>query len=413
MVEPMAPQKKNPLKKTAVALLPPGARSRGAQLLIPVAGRGDFRLQCCGGCGRFLWPMHEACPDCLSSDLPLMPASRAGQVISATTAEVPADSYFRAHAPWRVGLVQMDCGPQALVHLHPGAGQGSRVRLSLVLDRAGQAVLHAAPEQEQDMTADPQLHAMGTDPKGCRILITDARHIAARPLAQALLKSGAVKVWLGVPEGWKPFDASALQDMPGVTLVPLDLQSDRSVQDLATDIGAKIDILINTADLPRPGPASAPAAPAQARAMMEVTAFGLMRLLRSFAPVMAMRGADGARPARSWVNLVPVFARVPHPGFAGYAAAHAAALALVPALRATLAPGGVRLMTAVTGPTDTDWFDAFPHPKLSGAAIAKPLVAALQQGLEEVVIGDLARDWLDRQAQNPRALENELARGQL
>lgn len=421
MAEPMSPARqtpaktpprKNPLQKTETPLLPPGARSRAAHLLIPVAGRGEFRLQSCAGCGRFLWPMHEACPDCLSPDLPLTPAPRGGEVISATTAEVPADSYFRAHAPWRVGLVQLDCGPQALAHLHPQAGPGSRVRLSLVLDRAGQAVLHASPEQERDMTTDPQWQEMAGGVAGRRVLITDARHIAALPLAQALLKAGAAKVWLGLPESWKPYDA-ALESLPGAELLPLDLQSDRSVQDLATDIGAKLEILINTADLPRPGPALAPAAAAHARAMMEVTAFGLMRLMQAFAPVMAMRGADGLAPARTWVNLLPVFARVPHPGFAGYAAAHAAALALTPSLRAILGQGGVRLLTAFTGPTDTDWFDAFPHPKLTGPAIAKGLVDALQMGLEELVIGDLARDWLDRQAQNPRALEAELARGQL
>lgn len=417
MDHPVKRPLKDPLRKTAAVLLPPAARSRKAHLLIPVAGRGGFELQHCGGCGRFLWPMHEACPSCLSAALPLEPAPRGGRVISATTAEVPADSYFRARAPWRVGLVQMDAGPQALAHLHPGAGQGDRVRLALMLDRAGQAVLHAGPEQERDMGADPQWQEMVADPKGRRVLITDARHVAARPLAEALLAAGAAHVFLGLDEAWKPFpEAGKLAALPGVSVLPLDLRSDRSVADLATDIGGKVEILVNTADLPRPGPLMAPASAAQAREMMEVSAFGLMRLMRGFAPAMAARGADAAQDApgaAAWVNLVSVFGRVQHPGFAGYGAAHAAALALAPALRAMLAPGGVRLMTAVTGPTDIPWFDAFPHPKVNGRAIAAAILAGLKAGHEEAVIGDLARDWLDRHQENPRALEAELARGQL
>lgn len=407
------PVRKNPLKKTRTPLLPPAARSRKAHLLIPPAGRAEFVLPRCAACGAWAWPVPEACPACLSADLPLTPAPRGAAVISATTAEVPADLYFRERAPWRVGLVAMDCGPKALVHLHPDADRGDRVRLSLVLDRAGQAVLHAAPEAEGDMTRDPQWQEMAADPRGRRVLITDARHIAALPLAQALLAAGARHVWLGVDEAWKPFAGTeAIRALEGAELVPLDLRSDRAVGDLAHDIGGKVEILVNTADLLRSGSLDAPSAPAQAREMMEVAAFGLMRLMGAFAPAMAMRGADGRAPAAAWVNLVPVMARVPHPRFAGYGVAHAAALALAPALRQTLGTGGVRLMTAFVGPTDTDWFDAFPHPKLTGRAIAAEIVAGLKAGREEVVIGDLARDWLRRHAENPRALESELARGQ-
>lgn len=407
MTGPAPRPPRNPLERLRPVQLPPAARSRSAHLLIPPAGRGDFVLPRCAGCGAFAWPVPEACPACLAPDLPLTPAPRGGRVISATTAEVPAAAYFRERAPWRVGLVEMDCGPRALVHLHPHCGAGSRVRLSLLLDRAGQAVLHAGPEGEKDMSADPQWQEMTADPKGRRVLVTDARHVAALPLAQALLEAGAEKVWLGLDQAWKPFGQAP---PPGAEIVPLDLRSDRSVADLVRDIGGKVEIVVNTADLPRPGPALAPAAAAQAREVMEVVAFGLMRLMRDLAPVLAGRGADGAA---AWVNLVPVLARVPHPGFAGYAAAHAAALALAPALRAILAAGGVRLTTAFTGPAETGWFRDFPPPKPSGPAIAAAILAALRAGQDETVIGDLARDWLERHDKNPRALEHDLAQGRL
>lgn len=402
--------KKNPLHRTRRPLLPPGQRSRAAHLLTAAAADGRFALPCCTACGRFAWPMPELCPACLGG-MATAPAPPGARVLSATTAEVPADSYFRERAPWRVGLVAMDCGPQALVHLSPGARMGDAVRLSLMLDRAGNAVLHAGKEGE-DMAADPQWQEMVANPQRRRILITDARHIAAVPLAQALIRAGAAGVYVGVPEAWKPLDTrAALERLPGVELVALDVTSDRSVNDLATQIGGKVEILINTADLPRPGGLMAPMA--DARAAMEAVAFGLMRLARAFGPAMGGRGADGDKGAVAWVNLLSVFAHAHPPAMAGYAAAHAAALAFSRALRADLAQGGVRLLTAFTGPTDDPWFQTFPQPKVTGKALADGIVAALLKGQEEAVIGDLARDLMDRLRENPKAVERDLAQGRL
>lgn len=395
--------RKSPLTKTKTPLLPPRARSRKAHLLIPPAGAGRFELPCCAGCGTFAWPFPEACAQCLSDKITLKPAPRGARVIAATTAEVPADSYFRALAPWRVGLVQMDCGPQALVHLAPDCPPETRLTLSLILDRAGQAVLHAS-RKGQDMSQDPQWAEMTCAPKDRRVLITDARHIAAPALVKALLQAGARKIMLGLSEPWKPFDPTPFQ---GAEMVALDLRSDRSVADFARDHGGKVDILINTAEYLRSGNA-----PTDAREAMEVQYFGLSRLIRTLAPIMAGRGGDGPYRAVAWVNLASVFGQVPHPRYQAIAPAHAAALALAPQLRQTLAGGGVRLLTVTTGPTEAPWFDAEPFPKLGASAIAKGIVTALTQGLEEVVLGDIAKDWLTRHQENPRALEAELARGQ-
>lgn len=404
--------KKNPTLRTRHPLLPPSARSTAAHLLTAVAAQGRFALPCCTQCGRFAWPMPEACPECLA-EVALKDAPNEARLISATTAEVPADSYFRERAPWRVGLVQMGCGPQALVHLHPDARVGDALDMTLMLDRAGQAVLHAGPIGG-DMTTDPQWQHMTADPRGRRILITDARHIAALPLAIALAGAGAAAIFAGVPEMWKPLpQREALLAVPGLVLVPLDVTSDRSVADLAHDIGGKVEILINTADLPRPGGLTAPTAQADARAAMETVPFGLMRLARSFGPPMTARGADGPLGAVAWVNVLSVFSRAHPPALAGYGAAHAAGLALCHALRADLATGGLRLMTVLTGPTEDDWFQTFDPPKVSGKALAAAIVAGLQRGLEEVSVGDLAKDLLQRLAENPKAVERALASGRI
>lgn len=391
-------------------LLPPALRSRNAYLLIPVAGQGRFDLPACGLCGAFAWPIPEACPVCLSPDMRLTPAPRGGKLISFTTVEAPVSDYFRARSPWRVGLAEMDCGPRALVHLHPGCKSGDRLMLSLMLDRAGQAVLHAGPEAAENMNDDPQWQEMTVDPAGRRVLMTNARHAAALPLAKALVAAGAAHVWLGLDEtDWRLPEPEALAAMQNVEIVPLDLRSDRSVEDLARSIAGGVDILINTADLVPLAASRYPMDAANWRETMEVVAFGHMRLMRSFAPAIAAQGADGTG---AWVNLMSVMARIAHPGFSGYCAAHAAALAQCPALRRELALGGVRLLSVFADPADSFWKKHFARSLLAGNEIACEIITALRAGLDEVVIGSAARDWLRRQKENPRSLEADLAYNQ-
>jgi len=400
-----------PLQRRRQPLLPPGQRSGAALILATAAGEGRFALPRCTSCGRFAWPVPELCPHCLG-DIALAPAPRGATLLSATHAEAPADPYFRERAPWRVGLVQMDAGPSALVHLHPTPKTGARLRLTLMLDRARQAVLHAGPDPEEaTMPSDPQWLEMVADPRGRRVLITDARHFAAPALTEALIGAGAAEVVLGLPDTGQPFAGrAALLALPRTRIENLDLVSDRSVQQLADQIADKVDILVNTADVLRPGTLFGPDTPAAAGEAMETVAFGLLRLARAFGPVMAARGAEGAV---AWVNLLSVYAHAHPPNLAGYGMAHAAALTMSQALCAELATGGVRLLTVLTGPTEDDGFQQFPPPRVTDKSLAAAILDGLRRGLEEVVVGDVARDLMTRHAEDPRALQRELAQGKL
>jgi NAD(P)-dependent dehydrogenase (short-subunit alcohol dehydrogenase family) len=264
------------------------------------------------------------------------------------------------------------------------------------------------------MQTDPQWREMTADPSGRRILVTDARHIAALPLAQALAEAGAAAIHVGVPEAWRPLPTrEAFQAVAGVRLVDLDVTSERSVNDLAADLAGRVEIVVNTADMPRPGGLMSPTAQTEARVMHDVVALGTLRLARAFGPAMMARGADGDRGAVAWVNLLSVFARAHPPGWAGYATAHAAGLALSQALRADLAAGGVRLATVLTGPTEDDAFQTLDPPRVTGRALAGAVLGALRRGLEEVVVGDVAVDLVARLEENPKAVERDLARGGL
>jgi hypothetical protein len=61
------------------------------------------------------------------------------------------------------------------------------------------------------------------------------------------------------------------------------------------------------------------------------------------------------------------------------------------------------------GPLETEWFQTVPPPKVTPATLAKAVVQALQRGLEDVFVGDIAEDIRGRLAVNPKALEREMA----
>lgn len=411
MTEPLAkPSKKNPLSRTSQPLLPPMARSRKAHGLTLAASVGRFMLQCCGECGQYTYPVREACPNCLSSDLRFRDAPNGGVLISETRVEVTSDPYYREHMPWRTGLVKFDCGPSAVVHLHGDCGgPGNSLMLSLQLDRAGQAVLFAKPISETpNMQDDPQWRELTADPKHRRILITDGRSPVAVALAQALQKAGAAKIFIGVADRWRPFDEQqALGAIEGVEIVDLDLTSERSVQELAMDIGAKIEILVNTADHVRPAHLFDAGSTNIAREAMDHTVMGLMRLAQAFGTVMRSRGADGAAGAVAWVNVLSVHGLSSVPQFGVHSAAHAACLSLSQWLRGELRQGGVRVINAFAGPLDTEWFQTVPPPKVAPRTLADAIVDGLKRGLEDIYVGDVAKDVEARLFDNPKAVERE------
>lgn len=406
------PKRKNPLARTRQPLLPPQVRSRTAHGLTRAAAEGRFALQRCEECERFTYPPRDACPRCLSHLLPFVDAPDGGLLVTETTIRITGDSYFRERVPWRQGIVTSDCGPQVIANLHGDCVEGERVRLTLRLDRAGQPVVFAIPiEETPDMHDDPAWRETTADPKFRRVLVTDGRNPVGQALARSLVRAGAARVFVGIAEPWKPFAGeAALSALDGVEIVALDLTDEASVSDLAADIGAKVDILINTADHTRPVPLFAPGSARRLGEAVDATLTGAMRLAQAFGPVMLGRGADGTNSAAAWVNVLSVYALAALPAYGALSVSHAACLSLSHWLRAELRPGGIRLLNAFTGPLDTEWFQVVPPPKVAPAQLAEAIVDGLRRGLEEIHVGDVAKDIRDRLAANPKALEREIGR---
>ncbi len=403
------PKRKNPVLRTRLPTLPPAARSRVALGLTAAAALGRFELQQCRDCGTVQYPPREACQKCLSVRLDWKPQPTGGELIAQTVLHHSNDLFFRERLPWRLGLVKLDCGPTVVAHLHAGALE--KVRVRAMLDRAGQAVIVALPQKENgDMADDRQLREFTCDPRNRKILITDGKTAVGQALVQGFAKSAAEIIWVGYAEPWKKFAGfDELEKIPQVTLVPLDVTDSKNVKEVAAEIAGKVDIVVNNAEHHRTFGISSRQGVETARAEMDVNYLGLLRLAQEFGPAMRARGADGAASAVAWVNLLSVYALANFPPHGTFSASKAAAHSLAQCLRAEMRPAGVRVVNVFPGPIDDEWNQLLPPPKIAPAALAKSIVAALCEGIEDVYPGDVAQEWLERWRDNPKALEREIS----
>jgi NAD(P)-dependent dehydrogenase (short-subunit alcohol dehydrogenase family)/uncharacterized OB-fold protein len=410
----MKPKRKNPVLRTRQMNLPPWARGRVALGLTAAAAEGRFELQVCKQCEAVQYPPREACHRCLSPQLKWRAQTGEGTLLADTRLHHSNDLFFRERLPWRLGLVQLDAGPTVIVHMHDEVGPApARVKVGARLDRAGQAVLIGFPDEgSEHMADDKMLREMTSDPKFRKVLVTDGKTPVGQALVKSLVKAGAEIVWVGHAEPWKKLPGlDDITALPQVTLVPLDLTNERSVTELAGEIGGKVDIVINNAEVHRAFGIGARRGTDAARAEMDINYFGLLRLAQGFGSALKGRSADGVTHAAAWVNLLSVYALSNYPPHGTFSASKAAALSLSQCLRAEMRPAGIRVINVFPGPIDDEWNQNLPPPKLAPAAVASAILGALKEGIEDVYPGEVAQEWLERWRDNPKVLERELAAG--
>jgi len=398
--------------------LPPATRSRAALGLTAAAALGRFQLQVCADCGAVQYPPRETCHRCLCDRLPWTDQTGSGELIAETTVHLSQNSYFRERAPWRIGMVRLDAGPTLIAHLPAaGAPAPARVRVTARLDKSGQGVLVAFPIDEViTMAEDRQLREMTCDPKGRKVLVTDGQTAVGQALVRQILAAGATEVWVGHGKSWKKSPGCVeLAALPRVAMQPLDLTDRNSVKHLAGEIADQVDILINNAEVHPPLRIASRKGIAtrigidQAQAEMAINYLGLLRLAQEMGPGIKSRGADGPPGPIAWVNLLSIYALSNFPPRGTFSASMAAALSLSQCLRAEMRPSGVRVINVFPGPIDDEWSQALPPPKLTPHALAKAVVGALMDGVEDVYPGDVAQEWLLRWRDNPKILERELS----
>src|SRR5437762_13078934 len=132
------------------------------------------------------------------------------------------------------------------------------------------------------MADDRQLREFTCDPKFRKVLVTDGKTAAGQAIVKALAQAGAEIIWVGYAEPWKKFSGfDSLSKVSQVSLLPLDVTDSKNVRELAAEIGGKVDILINNAEHHRASGIATRPGVEPARAQLDVTYVGLLRLAQA------------------------------------------------------------------------------------------------------------------------------------
>ena len=165
-----------------------------------------------------------------------------------------------------------------------------------------------------------------------------------------------------------------------------------------------VDLLVNNAGVLLGARLIADTDLAAARQEMEVNYFGLLRMCRAFAPILAANGGG------TLINVLSILARMASPAGGGYSASKAAALSLTQAVRAELLSQGTRVIGVLPGYVDTAMAEGVTAPKIQPSEVVRAtLDALLTDDEDDVYPGEQASQIAVLLLQDPKAVERLFA----
>ena len=206
-------------------------------------------------------------------------------------------------------------------------------------------------------------------------LVTGANRGIGLAFAHELLARGARKVYAAAR------DPAAI-NLAGVHPLRLDVNKPEEVA-AAAALASDVTLVINNAGIAQPGGFLAADSEEVARRLFETNFFGMLRVSKAFAPVLARH--DGG----ALLNVLSVASWVNGGELAAYSASKSAAWSLTNALRNELAAQKTQVLALHMGYVDTDLTRGFDIPKSSPEAIVKRALDGLESGLDEVLADDL------------------------
>ncbi len=205
------------------------------------------------------------------------------------------------------------------------------------------------------------------------VLVTGANRGIGLAFTRELLARGARKVYAGARD-----PASVTQ--PGVVPIRLDVTQPEDVA-AAVALAGDVTLVINNAGIGTPGGFLAEDSEELARRQFETNFYGVLRVSKAFAPVLASHGGG------AFLNVLSVASWMNGGLLASYAASKSAAWSLTNALRHELLAQKTQVLALHMAFVDTDLVRGIDAPKTSPEEIVKLALDGLEAGLDEV-LGD-------------------------
>ena len=235
--------------------------------------------------------------------------------------------------------------------------------------------------------------------KGSVALVTGANRGVGRAYVKMLLDMGAAKVYATARDAAKITDLA----QPGkVEIIALDITKADQVN--AASARAKdVNLLINNAGVNKMSGFIAAQSVDGARDEMEANYFGTLLMCRAFAPVLKANGGGAIS------NVVTIVARVTIPMLGSYCASKWALYSLTQGVRAELAKQGTFVGSVNPGAIDTDMAKGMDMAKLDPADVARQSLKAVEDGVEDIFVGEMAQGMIQGVRADEKAMEQQLA----
>lgn len=218
---------------------------------------------------------------------------------------------------------------------------------------------------------------------GTIALVTGANRGLGLHFVEALVEFGAAKIYATA----RNIDTltSLVERYPDL-IVPLSLDVTQQVQvDAAADAATDITLLLNNAGaLDQHGLMEA-ADLSGFEQEMAVNVFGLARMCRAFAPIIAANGGGAI------TNMLSVVSLTNFPPFGTYAATKAAAMSLTECLRFETRDKSIEVFGIYAGLIDTDMTDNIVDDKASPREIARNTMLGMEAGDINIDADDRAK----------------------
>jgi NAD(P)-dependent dehydrogenase (short-subunit alcohol dehydrogenase family) len=237
--------------------------------------------------------------------------------------------------------------------------------------------------------------------KGSVALVTGANRGVGRATVKVLIEQGAAKVYATARDAGKIADLAAAY--PGkVEALALDITQPEQVSAAAAR-AKDVSLLINNAGVNKMKGFIAVDSIDHARAEMEANYFGTLAMCRAFAPILKANGGGAI------VNVITIVARVTIPMLGSYCASKWALFSMTQGVRAELAKQGTLVVSVNPGAIDTDMAKGMEMAKLDPADVARQSLKAVEEGVEDIYVGDMAQGMLQGMRADEKAMEKQLS----
>ena len=209
------------------------------------------------------------------------------------------------------------------------------------------------------------------------VLITGANRGLGLAFAREALARGARKVYAAARD-------PASVTLAGVVPIKLDVTNSEDVA-AAARACADVTLLVNNAGIAATGGFLADDAVESAKRHFDTNVYGIVRMSKAFAPVLAGNGGGAI------LNVLSIASWINGPLLGVYAASKSAAWGVTNGLRQELREQKTQVVGMHVGFVDTDLTRGFDVPKSSPEVIVARTFDALEAGAEEVLADEQTR----------------------